>query len=66
MMGARVTLGGGGGGGGGGGLGSIVFLFFLVFVLLLIVLSCLLHDSCVCFIVSFLLSLSLVSLIRCY
>ena len=60
MMGERVT------GVGGQGLGSIVFLFFLVFVLLLIVLSCLLHDSCVCFIVSFLLSLSLVSLIRCY
>ena len=35
------------------------------FVLLLIVLSCLVHDSCcVCFMISFWISLSLVPLIR--
>ena len=68
-------VGGGGGGGwfnyvkvwvGGQGVGITVFLFF-VFVLLLIVLSGLVHDSCfVCFLVSFLLSLSLIPLIRSY
>ena len=42
-------------------------IFFLFFVLLLITLSLLVHDSCwVCFFVPFLLSFSLVPLIRCY
>ena len=41
-------------------------IFCSVFVLLLIVLSWLEHDSCVCFIVPCLLSLSLVLLIRHY
>ena len=46
------------------GVGIILCCF--VFVLLLIVLSLLVHDnSSVCFLVPFLLSLSLVPLIRC-
>ena len=40
-------------------------IFCYVFVLLLIVLLWLMHGSCVCFFVPFLLSLSLVPLIRC-
>ena len=46
------------------GVGVIVFLFCSVFLLLLILLSCLVDDRCcVCFSVSFLLSLILVPLI---
>ena len=42
-------------------------IFCFVFVLLLIFLSRLVHNSCcICFIISFLLSLSLVPLIKCY
>ena len=45
-------------------MGVIVFLFCSVFLLLLILLSCLVDDRCcVCFSVSFLLSLILVPLI---
>ena len=53
------------------GRGGGYHFFFIFFVLLLscykIVLSWLVHDSCcICFFVHFLLSLSLVPLIRCY
>ena len=52
---------------GGTGGAFIFFVFCSVFVLLLIVLSCwYMIVSCVCFTVPFLLSLSLVPLIRCY
>ena len=43
------------------------FSNFSVFLLLLIVLAWVVHDSCcVCFIVSYLLSLCMIPLIRCY
>ena len=46
---------------------SSIFFFCSDFVLLLIVLSWLVHDSCcVCFLVRFLFSLSLVPVIRPY
>ena len=49
----------------GGGYHS--FSSFSVFLLLLIVLAWVVRDSCcVCFIVSYLLSLSMAPLIRCY
>ena len=47
------------------GVGIIFFSIFCCLCVIAILLR-LLHDSCVCFIVPFLLSLSLVPLIRCY
>ena len=53
---------------GGQGVGIIFLIIFaLVLCCLLVVLSRLLHSNCcVCFFVHFLLSLTLVCLIRCY